>query len=199
MTIQLKIRDFRTGDAKVAEFETLADAEAWLRARPQFIEVLGPPRHGMIPAADELRLRDAMRPIDDEERKYQDEQDERNAEAIRKMLAADQERTRKEIEARREANKDADPDRPMMIAWERGSGVQNSDPADDRVPTQAVRDAVKAWVAERDTWVHPRGQYVVSAQVMVWPGPLPKGTGEDERVHMGGKFEVLYGTPPELN
>lgn len=199
MAIQLKIRDIRTGDARVAEFEGVADAEAWLRERPRFMEVLGPPRHGMIAAADELRLRDAMRPLDPDERLAQAQQDERNAEAIRKALSGEQDRMRKEMEARREANKDADPDRPMVIAWERGKPAYNADPADDREPTQAVHDAVKAWVIERESWVHSRGQYVVSAQVVVWPGPLPKGTSEEERVQMGGKFEVLAGTPPELN
>lgn len=199
MAIELKIRDIRTGDARVAEFEDVAEAEAWLRERPRFTEVLGPPRHGMIAAADEQRLREAMRPLDAEEHLAQAQQDERNAEAIRKALAGEQDRMRKEIEARREANKDADPNRPMVIAWERGKAAYNADPADDRPPTQAVHDAVKAWVVERDSWVHSRGQYVVSAQVVVWPGPLPKGTSEEERVQMGGKFEVLYGTPPELN
>lgn len=199
MAIELKIRDIRTGDAQVAEFESVAAAEQWLRERPRFVEVLGPPRHGTIAAADEIRLREAIRPLDAEERMAQVQQDERNAEAIRKALAGEQERMRKEVEARREANRDADPDRPMVIAWERGKGLLNADPADDRTPTQAIHDAVKAWVAERNTWVHSRGQYVVSAQVVVWPGPLPKGTGEDERVQVGGKFEVLYGTPPELN
>lgn len=199
MTIQLKIRDIRTGDAQVAEFAGVDDAEAWLRERPRFMEVLGPARQGSIAAADELRLRGAMRPLDAEEHLAQAQQDERNAEVIRKALAGEQERMRQEMEARREANRSADPNRPMVIAWERGKGLLNADPADDRTPTDAVHRAVEAWVAERGTWVHSRGQYVVSAQVVVWPGPLPTGTGEDERVQMGGKFEVLYGTPPELN
>lgn len=199
MAIQLKIRDVRTGNAQVAEFESVTDAEAWLRERPRFVEVLGPPRHGAIAPADEARLRQAMRPLDDEERQVQAQQDERSAEAIRKALAGEQERMRKEMEARREANRGADPDRPMAVSWERGKGLQNADPADDRAPNEVVRKAIEAWVAERDTWVHPRGQYVVSAQVVVWPGPLPQGTSEDERVQVGGRFEVLYGTPPELN
>ncbi len=199
MAIQLKIRDIRTGDGKVAEFESVDDAEAWLRNRPQFVDVLGPSHPGAIAPADEARLRQALRPFDAEEQAAQAQQEERDAEAIRKALAGEQERMRKELEARREANKDADPDRPMVIAWERGGGLHNGDPADDREPTDAVRQAVKAWVAERETWVHSRGQYVASAQVVVWPGPLPKGTSEEERVQMGGKFDVLYGTPPELN
>lgn len=199
MAIQLKVRDIRTGDAKVAEFESVDVAEAWLRERPRFTEVLGPSHPGAIPPADEARLRQALRPFDDEERKAQEAQDERDAEVIRKALAVEQEKMRKEIEARREANKDADPERPMTVSWERGRGVENADPADDREPTEAVRKAVAEWVVERDSWVHSRGQYVVSATVVVWPGALPKGVSEEERVQMGGKFEVLYGTPPELN
>jgi len=199
MAVQLKIRDIRTGEAQVAEFQSIGDAETWLRERPRFVEVLGPSRHGAIPPGDELRLRDAMRPLDEEEQQAQAEQDERNAEAIRKAMAGEQERMRQEVEARREANRDADPDRPLVVSWERGKGMRNADPADDREVTEAARRAVMAWVAERDTWVHPRGQYLVNAQVVVWPGPLPAGTSEDERVHPGGQFNVLAGTPPELN
>lgn len=199
MAIQLKVRDIRTGAANVVEFESVDETEAWLRARPRFVDVLGPSHPGAIAPDDEARLRQALRPFDDEEHAAQAQQDERDAEVIRKAIAVEQDRMRQEIEARREANKHADPDRPMVIAWERGKGLLNADGADDREPTKAVYEAVKAWVAERDTWVHPRGQYVVSAQVVVWPGPLPKGVSEEERVQMGGKFEVLHGTPPELN
>ena len=199
MAIKLKIRDIRTGNANVAEFECVDECEAWLRERPRFVDVLGPSHPGAIASADEARLRQALRPLDAEEQAAQVQQDERDAAVIREALAVEQERMRKEIEARREANRDADPNRPMQVSWERGGSLENSDPADDREPNEIVRKAVEAWVAERDTWVHSRGQYVVSAQVVVWPGPLPKGTSEDERVQMGGKFEVLYGTPPELN
>ncbi len=198
MAIQLKIRDIRTGDAQVAEFESVGDAETWLRERPRFIEVLGPPRHGAIAPDDEARLREAMRPLDEEERKAQVQQDERSAEVMRKALANEQDRMRKEAEARREANRDADPNRPLAVSFERGKGMHNADPADDREVPEVARKAVLAWVAERDTWVHPRGQYVVNAQVVVWPGPVPGGN-EDDRVHAGGQFNVLAGTAPELN
>lgn len=198
MAIQLKIRDIRTGDAQVAEFEGVGDAETWLRERPRFVEVLGPASHGAIEPGDEIRLREAMRPLDDEERLAQAKQDERNAEAIRKAMAAEQERMRKEMESRRAANRDADPNRAMVVSFERGKGTRNADPGDDREVPEVVRKAVLAWVAERDTWVHARGQYVVNAQVVVWPGPVPGGS-EDERVQAGGQFNVLAGTAPELS
>lgn len=198
MAIQLKIRDIRTGDAQVAEFESVGDAETWLRERPRFVEVLGPASHGAIAPGDETRLREAMRPLDEEERLAQAKQDERNAEAIRKAMASEQERMRKEMESRRVANRDADPNRVMVVSFERGKGMRNADPGDDREVPEVVRKAVLAWVAERDTWVHSRGQYVVNAQVVVWPGPVPGGD-EDERVQAGGQFNVLVGTAPELS
>jgi len=196
MAIELKIRDIRTGVAQVAEFESVGDAATWLRERPPFVEVLGPPRQGAIAADDEARLRDAMRPLDDEERAAQGAQDERDAAAMRQVLEAQQERTKQEMETRREAVANADPDRPIAVAFERGKGMHNADSIDERPITDVARTAVLAWVAERDSWVHSRGQYVVSAQLAVWPGPIPGGN-EDERVQVGGRFEVLSGSPPD--
>ncbi len=198
MAIELKIRDIRTGKAQVAEFESIGDAESWLRERPPFVEVLGPPRQGALDPADEMRLRDAMRPMDEQERAAQVSQDARDKEAMRKMMEAEKARQQKEMDARREAVKDADPNRLMHVAFERGKGMHNADPIDERPVTDAIRTAVLAWVAERDTWVHARGQYVNDAQVVAWPGPIPGGN-EDDRVQPGGQFNVLAGTPPELN
>lgn len=199
MAVELKIRDIRTGQAQVAEFESVEDAETWLRERPRFVDVLGPPRHGALSTADEVRLRDAMRPLDEEERAAQVTQDERDAEAMRQVMAKQQERMKQEQEARREEMKNADPNRPLAIAFERGKPMRNADPMDERPITDKARTAVLAWVAERDTWVHSRGQYVASANVVVWPGPMPGGDNEDERVQPGGQFGVLIGTPPDLS
>jgi hypothetical protein len=198
MVVQLKIRDIKTGKAQVAEFESVDDAETWLRERPRFVEVLGPPREGALSPADDARLRLAMRPLDDEERLAQIAQDERDAAAMRKMMEQQQQRMRDEMEARREEARHADPNRPLAIAWERSKGMRNADPVDDRPITNAARTAVLAWVAERDSWVHSRGQYVVSAELAVWPGPIPSGL-ESDRVHPGGRFEVLAGTPPDIS
>ena len=55
---------------------------------------------------------------------------------------------------------------------------------------------MEAWVAERNTWVHRRGQYLVDAQLVVWPGPVPSGD-EDDRIEQGGQFNVLFGDPDE--
>ncbi|MEM7156848.1 MAG: hypothetical protein AAF799_28620 [Myxococcota bacterium] len=199
MAVELKIRDIKTGQAQVAEFESVDDAEIWLRERPRFVVVLGPPREGALSPKDEMRLREAMRPLDEEERTAQAVQDERDAAAMRDLMAKEQARMKQEQDARREEMKNADPNRPLTVAFERGKPMRNADPADDRPITDKARAAVLAWVAERDTWVHSRGQYVASANVVVWPGPMPGGDNEDERVQPGGQFGVLAGTPPDLS
>jgi hypothetical protein len=46
-----------------------------------------------------------------------------------------------------------------------------------------ARDAVLAWIAERNEWVAARGQTVGECTVKVWPGKMP--AKEDERVKEG--------------
>lgn len=198
MPVELKIRNIQTGEAQVAQFDNIKDAETWLRERPRFVDVLGPPRHGAIDPKDEVRLRDAMRPLDDEEKAAQASQDKRDADAMRDMLAKEQQRMKEQIAARQDEMRNADPNRIMHVAWERGKGTHNAEAGDDRPVPAIATKAVEAWVKERDSWVHPRGQYVIDAVVAVWPGPVPSGN-EDDRVEPGGRFNVLAGTAPELN
>jgi hypothetical protein len=192
MALQLKIRELRSGKAQIAEFERIEDAVTWLQTRPRFVEVLGPPQRDSISPADEQRLRAAMRPLDDEERAAMGDQDRRDAETLRAVMAKEQARAQAQIESMRAENRDADPNRPMQIAWAREHGCRNADPADPREVTELVRTAVDAWVAERNTWVHRRGQYLVDAQLVVWPGPVPSGD-ESDRIEQGGHFNVLFG------
>ncbi|HLT35849.1 MAG TPA: hypothetical protein VK034_06175, partial [Enhygromyxa sp.] len=102
MAVQLKIRDLQTGKAQIAEFERVDDAVTWLAERPRFVEVLGPPQRSSIAAADEQRMRAAMRPLDDEERAAVAAQDRRDAEALRDAMAREQARAQEQIEAFRE-------------------------------------------------------------------------------------------------
>lgn len=194
MAVQLKIRDIRTGKAQIAEFESVDDTLTWLASRPRFIEVLGPPERGAIADDDEKRMRRAMRPLDKQERAAQATQDERDNAIMREALAREQARAREQIEAMREQNRSADPNRQMHITWERGKGCRNADPSDEREVSEAARAAVEAWIAERNTWVHPRGQTLVDAQLIVWPGPVPGGD-EDDRIERGGQFSVLADDP----
>ncbi len=196
MAVQIKIRDLRTGKAQIAEFETVDDAQTWLSRRPRFVEVLGPPQRSSLGAADEQRLRAAIRPLDDDERAAQVDQDRRNDEAMRAALEREQAKATEHIEALREQNRLADPDRAMEVVWERGKGCRNADPADPRELSELARAAVEAWVAERNSWVHRRGQYLVDAQLVVWPGPVPGGD-EANRIEPGGQFNALFGDPDD--
>jgi len=198
MAVQLKIRDIRTGAAQIAEFESVEDTLIWLAARPRFIEVLGPSHETSLAAADEERMREALRPLDAEEKSAQAGQKQRDAAAVREVMAKEQARADAQLEAMRDQNRDADPNRPMHVTWELGKGCRNADPADEREVTAAARVAIEVWVAERNEWVHPRGKYLIDAHLMVWPGPIPSGD-ESERVERGGQFNVLFGDPPEGN
>lgn len=194
MAVQLKIRDLQTGNAQIAEFESVDDAVTWLGNRPRFVEVLGPPQRSSIAPADEQRMRAAMRRLDVDELAAVAAQDRRDSEALRAAMAREQARAEEQIEALRERYRDADPNRQMHVVWERGQGCRNADPADPREVNEVVRTAVEAWVAERNSWVHRRGQYLVDAQLLVWPGPVPSGD-EADRIEQGGHFNVLFGDP----
>ncbi|MCA9707955.1 MAG: hypothetical protein KDK70_19035 [Myxococcales bacterium] len=192
MPVELKIRDIRTGQAQVAELPDLDQAEAWLRERPQFIQIMGPVHEGAMTRGEEARLKQAMRPFDEEELEVMKEQDRRDAEAMARIMAREQEAARRQVEAQREANRNADPNRPMKVTWEKGDGCRNGDETDDRAVPQVVVDAIDEWVAERNTWVHSRNQYLINAQVVAWPGPVPEG---HDRIQPGGQFNVISGTP----
>lgn len=188
MTVQLKIRRMQTGEALVAEFADLDDAVAWLRERPPFVDVIG--TLGRLTDADSDRLRAALRPLDDDERALLAKQTAAFEQAERESLAREQQQAEAALAERRAELANADPNRPMLVAWARGQGCRNGDPADPRPVTELARQAVLAWVRERDSWVHPRGQFVATADVTVWPGPIPGGD-EDERVHQGGQFAAV--------
>jgi hypothetical protein len=188
MPVQLKIRRMKTNETLVAEFADLDDAAAWLRERPQFVDVIG--TIGALAEADDQRLRAALRPFDEDERAELEAQGHALARAERAELERAQLAAQAALMERRAELANADPNRPMMIAWARGVGCRNGDPADAREVTELARAAVLAWVRERDTWVHRRGQFIATADLVVWPGPIPGGD-EDERVQPGGQFSPV--------
>ncbi len=181
--IEFNIRDLKTGEVVCAEFPDLATAQTWLVDRPAFTQVLR--LVSSVEPKTEARLREAMRPLDDEERAFM----------LKAEQAAEAKRTA-EI-ARLQKIKDdtpKDPNRPMTLRWDLTSGLTVSDASDDREITDVARTAVLAWIAERDTWVESRGQRVAAASVSVWPGPIPGGN-EADRVPPGGTFVPGSRTP----
>src|SRR4051794_39301429 len=65
--LELRVRDLNTGVGSLQAFDTEAAASEWLRARPRFVEVLGIATVGISHEID-MRLRGALRPMDDEEK-----------------------------------------------------------------------------------------------------------------------------------
>lgn len=192
MKIVLQIRELSDGSPSQQPFEDEEEAIRWLRERPRFKDVIGLASEHIPPQVD-ARLRAALRPLDEEERKM-----EQALEATREAEA----RTRAEKLMRQqaadsamatEAARHADPNRLLSVHWTFDRGMLPGDPADDRPVSDEVRQAVDAWIAERNEWVQGRGQVVGDARLQVWPGPLPAGASE--RIESGTFVPVA--APPK--
>ncbi len=184
--LEMKVRRLKTGETLVATLESFDDAVTWLGERPEYVEVLGVLSEDLTPAMDRA-LRAAMRPYTDEEHQLIQEADRRAEAAIREQIERESAMAEQRRREHAEAMRQADPDRPMMLRWHHEEGLEISDPYDDREITEAAREAVDAWIAERNTWVADRGQKVIEAMVTVYPGPVPSGN-EADRVQPGGQF-----------
>lgn len=77
-SIELVVRDLRSGESEHQRFATEDEACAWLEERPPFVEVLGV-THRLAEHVRE-RLQESMRPLDDEERREAEAAREREAE-----------------------------------------------------------------------------------------------------------------------
>ena len=183
--VTLLLQDLRTGERMTAAFETMESCTEWLRARPAFIDVLGPVDEDLLPDGDRM-LRAALRPHDDAERALLGQQRQQQSAELAAVAAAQQQRTLFAQQARQEQVARLGADEPMVVVWSQSGTVVNAEPLDVRPVPQVVVDAVLDWVAERNRWVHARGQVVCAAHVTVWPGAVPAG---EERVHFGGQFE----------
>jgi hypothetical protein len=190
---EMKVRRMKTGETMIATLDSFEDALEFLRERPDFLEVVSVLSD--TSAADRGRLRDAMRPYSDEERALKDE-------IAAKHDAAIAEQMRKEMqEAQGLAEKAmldaiaADPNRPMSVRWEITEGYSVADPNDPREINDDVKRAIEEWVAERNTWIADRGQFVGEATVQVYPLAPPEGEG---RVLQGGQFAARV-RDPNLN
>jgi hypothetical protein len=195
MAIKLRIRNLKTQEVGVVEFEAEPGAALWLKDRPRYVEVIGVAGQTALPMDVQDRLRAIMRPLDEDERLVARELE----------LAAEKRDLERQTEARRRELEDAqkhaetmrtgDPNRLMEIHWHFANGMKLSDPVDPRAITDEARQAVMAWIAERNEWVAGRGQCVGECTVKVWPGAMPAGA--EERVKEGRFFPVSNAEPPK--
>lgn len=178
---EVKVRDLRSGETMVATMTDAAHCAEWLTERPPFIEVLGVLSD--TSPAEQLRLKEAMRPYDAEEMKLKAAYDKRTADALQAQYAAElaqMEQAPKQVE-----DPNADPNRPLAVRYEMNEGLRVVE--DTREITDAARDACLAWVAERNTWIADKGQIIGEAHLEVWPNEIPDGD-ETKRVREGGRF-----------
>lgn len=194
--LDLRVRDLKTGSTRQQAFDSEDAALAFLKARPQFVEVLGVASHNVTPEVN-ASLRAALRPLDEAERRciFELEEAERKAEEAK----AEVRRKAAEAEAatHREAMRTADPHRPMEVRYHFSQGLAIVDGSDDRVITEVAIETVTAWVAERNEWVESRNQIVGEAKVQLYPGPLPEG--KSERVVTGSFIPVTAPPKPKAN
>lgn len=183
--LQLKVRNLESGETLIAELDSVDDALIWLRERPRFVDVLGVLSEHLSQEQHDA-LRAAMRPLDDEEKALEQKIQREVEAAIDAQMEKERARAQRELAAHVERMKSADPARPMQVLWSRSEGFRLVDEYDPREVTEAAKEAITAWIAERNTWVEGRGQVVDSATVEVYPAELPPGV--DERVRPGGQF-----------
>jgi hypothetical protein len=191
VTIQLRIRNLKTRETGVAAFETEAEARRWLEERPPFVEAMGIAGQTPVPMEVQERLRAAMRPLDADERLAERELElaleKEDLEREKEARKAEQEAHQRHLESMRTA----DPDRLMEVHWRFDAGMRLTDAHDPRPIPDVAREAILAWIAERNEWVAGRGQTVGECTVKVWPGKLPPK--QDERVKEGRFVPVSHG------
>ncbi len=192
--ITLKLQDLQNGVASFREFEDEPEAMAFLRERPRFTDVLGVVFEGLTKEQN-ARLREAMRPLDEEEKKAEAVLAEIARKAVEEAAEARQREEEAAIAAHRAAMKTADPNRVMEVRYRFDTGITLLDPTDPREVTEEARAAILEWVTERNTWVEDRGQVVGDAKLSVWPGTLPKAGMA--RVQGGSFIPVSAPAKPE--
>lgn len=183
MKFDLQLRDLKTGKTSQKTFESVEEGIAWLKDRPKYTDVMGIASHN-VPRETSDELRAAMKPLDDEEKALDEQLRQEREKAVEE---AAKERARAEAaEAVRHlaTQASADPKRPMELRWTYKDGLSVADPADKREIPGVVREAVDAWVAERNTWVESRNQVVGDARLRAYPADIPEGKGE-ERILSG--------------
>ncbi len=191
MKLELQVRDLQTGVAAPKTFESVADAKAWLQARPKFTEVLGIASHHVSSDVSQ-ECRACLRPLDDDEHALVRKLNEA-VEAEASARAAYRAKKEEEAAAKhRDEMATADPNRPMEVRYTFRGDISPGDGTDPRIVTDEARAAVREWIDERNDWVKSRGQVVGEAKLQVYPGPVPSGK---DRVASGSFIPVTADTP----
>ncbi len=182
MKLDLYTRDLQTGAREQKPFESEDEALEFLQNRPKFLEVLGVATDE-VPHDVNQRLRSAMRPLDEEEKLLERQLQQATDDLLRERAKERAEKEAAEAVKLHKEAADADPNRPMEVRYRYNAELASADQLDTRTISDEAREAVNAWVAERNTWVESRGQVVGEAKLTVHAGPLPEGVSE--RVVMG--------------
>jgi hypothetical protein len=193
VAIKLRIRNLKSREAGVVAFETEPEALAWLKARPAFVDVIGAAGQTPIPMDVQDRLRTAMRPLDAVERLAEAELDTSIAQEHVKREAEARQRETEMHEKHKAAMNTADPERLMEVYWRFDTGMRLTDANDPRPIPEEAKEAILAWIAERNEWVAGRGQTVGECTVKVWPGKLP--SKDSDRVKEGKFTPVSHSEP----
>ncbi len=171
--LELKIRRLETDEVLVAEFDGIDDALTWLAQRPPLVEVVRVVSE--IDEATETKLRQAMRPFDDDERDFLNKKDFEREMDRRQELR----RLQAEATGTSTASGSGDAARPMALMFVRGQGLTKTDADDDRDIPEAARRVIDHWLRERDGWLHERRQHLAKATFSVWPASVPSGSESD--------------------
>jgi len=156
--------------------------------------VLGVASHHVPPDIN-AQLRAALRPLDDDERALERKLDETIEARARALAEQRQKEEQVQAEEQSRAISVADPSRPLQVRYRFNAGLSITDPMDKRTITQEARDAVMAWVEERNEWVKGRGLCVGEASMQVWPGAIPADHPGGERVFAGTFIPVTAAKP----
>ena len=179
---EVKVRNLKTGETMIASMADCEQCIAWLGERPPYIEILSVLSD--TSPAEQRRLKEAMRPYDDEELALKRAFDQKHQEALNEAYQRELAQLEQEQKSATTAE-GADPNRPMSVKYEVDAGFTVID--DDRELTDVAREAALAWVQERNGWVESKGQLVGEAHLEVWPNDVPTGD-EKDRVLAGGRF-----------
>jgi len=182
MKLDLNIRNLQTVEREQKVFDSEQEALEFLQNRPKFSDVLGVASHH-VPQEINQRLKEAVRPLDEEEKLLVKQHAAALEDLARKRAEQEQKRAAETAAKHKAAMATADPNRPLEIRYRFDAGLSVADRADDRTITPEAEEAVMAWIEERNSWVASRHQVVGEANVKAYPGPLPDGV--TERVESG--------------